>query len=186
MKTRLSAALRGFLAAAFLSVALTATALRAADGPPVIAKPAANVPVTVADNGRAWTLDNGLVKAVIDKRNGAMNSLFYGGIDTMGHDQGQSGYWEQDPSAAASGGGLTDSITINPEKNGGERGEVSVKGVTGGQFQLTPGAPGGGTYCDIEIRYAMGRGDGGVYVYAIFSHPANYRAGGVGSERFTC
>ena len=141
MKTRLSAALRGFLAAAFLSVALTATALRAADGPPVIAKPAANVPVTVADNGRAWTLDNGLVKAVIDKRNGAMNSLFYGGIDTMGHDQGQSGYWEQDPSAAASGGGLTDSITINPEKNGGERGEVSVKGVTGGQFQLTPALP---------------------------------------------
>ena len=79
-------------------------------------------------------------------------------------------------------GGLTDSITIDPAKNGGERAEVSVKGVTGGQFQLTPGAPGGGTYCDMEIRYAMGRGDSGVYVYAIFSHPASYRAGGVGSE----
>ena len=100
----------------------------------------------------------------------------------MGHDQGQAGYWEQDPSAAAAVGGLTDSVTIDPAKNGGERAEVSVKGVTGGKFQLTPGAPGGGTYCDMEIRYAMGRGDSGVYVYAIFSHPASYRAGGVGAE----
>src|ERR1039458_6844777 len=56
--------------------------------------------------------------------------------------------------------------------------EVSVKGVTGGQFQLTPGAPGGGTYCDMEIRYAMGRGDSGVYVYAIFT-----RSGGLGQGR---
>jgi len=59
---------------------------------------------------------------------------------------------------------------------------VSVKGITGGQAQLTQGAPGGGTYCDMEVRYTLGRGDSGIYVYAIFSHPASYRAGGVGSE----
>jgi len=101
----------------------------------------------------------------------------------MGHDQGaESGYWEQDPSAAAATGGLTDSLTIDPAKNGGDRAEVSVKGVTGGQIELTPGAAGGGTYCDMEIRYALGRGDSGVYVYAIFTHPASYPAGGVGSE----
>ncbi len=34
----------------------------------------------------------------------------------------------------------------------------------------------------MEVRYSMGRGESGVYVYAIFTHPASYRAGGVGSE----
>jgi rhamnogalacturonan endolyase len=182
MITHFSAGLRGLFAIAIISTVLAVPVLGAADAAPVAAKTEVNAAVTVTDDGRTWTLNNGIVKAVIDKRNGAMNSLFYKGIDTMGHDQGQSGYWEQDPSAAAAAGGLTDSITIDPAKNGGERAEVSIKGVTGGQFQLTPGAPGGGTYCDMEVRYAMGRGNSGVYVYAIFSHPASYRAGGVGSE----
>ena len=84
------------LVLALLSGCLTANSLNASPRPQV----------TVTDNGRSWTLDNGIVKAVIDKRNGDMNSLFYKGIDTMGHDQGQSGYWEQDPSAAAAAGRL--------------------------------------------------------------------------------
>jgi rhamnogalacturonan endolyase len=182
MITHLSAGPRGLFAIAIICTVLAVPVLGAADAAPVAAKTEVSAAVTVTDDGRTWTLNNGIVKAVIDKRNGAMNSLLYKGIDTMGHDQGQSGYWEQDPSAAAAAGGLTDSITIDPAKNGGERAEVSIKGVTGGQFQLTPGAPGGGTYCDMEVRYAMGRGNSGVYVYAIFSHPASYRAGGVGSE----
>jgi len=182
LKTSILYCARGFLASAIIALSLVVPLSRAAQAAPVAAKPEVNAPVTVTDNGRTWTLDNGIVKAVIDKRNSAMNSLIYKGIDTMGHDQGQSGYWEQDPSAAAATGHLTDSVTIDPAKNGGERAEVSVKGVTGGQFQLSSGAPGGGTYCDMEVRYTMGRGDSGVYVYAIFTHPADYRAGGVGSE----
>jgi len=156
--------------------------LASAHAAPVIAQPATNSPVTVTDSGRSWTLDNGIVKAVIDKRNGAMDSLIYRGLDTMGHDQGQAGYWEQDPSAAAAAGALTDSLTINPATNGGDRAEVSIKGVTGGRFLLSPGAPGGGTICDMEVRYSMGRGDSGIYVYATYTHPASYRQGGVGPE----
>ena len=125
---------------------------------PVLAQSAVNAPVTVTDNGGTWTLDDGVVKAIINKHNGAMDSLLYKGIDTLGHEQGQPGCWEQDPSAAAAVGGLTNSITIDPSQNGGERAEVSVKGVTGGQVQLSSGAPGGGTYCDMEIRYASGNG----------------------------
>ena len=49
---------------------------------------------------------------------------------------------------------------------------------------LTPGAPGGGTRCDIEIRYALGRGESGIYAYAIFSHPPDYTAMGVGESRY--
>jgi rhamnogalacturonan endolyase len=57
---------------------------------------------------------------------------------------------------------------------------VAVKGVTKGDpaAGLTPGSPGaprGGTVnCDLEVRYALGRGDSGVYAYAIFSHPEQY------------
>jgi rhamnogalacturonan endolyase len=132
--------------------------------------------VTVIDNGASWTLDNGIVKATIRKGSGSMASLVYRGVETMG---GNGGYWEQTPQDAPQ---LTNTLTIDPATNGGARAEISIKGVTGGQTMLGRGAPGGGTYDDMEIRYALGRGDSGIYVYAIFTHPPSYRAGGVGSE----
>ena len=132
--------------------------------------------MTVADNGSAWTLDNGIVRATIHKGDGRMTSLVYHGIETM---RSGGGYWEQTPQDAPE---LTNRVTIDPAANGGARGEIAVKGVTGGTQMLTPGAPGGGTFCDMEIRYALGRGESGIYVYAVFTHPASYRAGGVGGE----
>ncbi len=168
--------------AALLVLVTAASSSRAADALPAVAKSQINAPVTLAADERNWTLDNGVVKAVINKRSGELTSLFFKGVDTMGHVQGSGGSWEQDPSAAAQANALTDTVTIDPAKTGGDRAEVSIKGVTGGQFQLSPGAPGGGTYCNIEIRYALGRGDSGIYTYAIYSHPAGYRAGSVGPE----
>ena len=161
-----------FVLSAFV---LTATALRAAG--PVIAKPKAAAGVTVVDNGRTWTLDNGIVAATIDKRSGNLSSLIYRGVNTMGG----GGYWEQTPQDAPR---LTQTVTIDPAKNGGARAEVAVKGVTGGTAMLTPGAPGGGTKCDIEVRYALGRGESGIYAYAIFSHPREYGAMGIGESRY--
>ena len=79
---------------------------------------AADAPVTVTDNGTTWTMDNGIVKATINKRDARMPSLVYKGINTMGG----GGYWEQSPS-----GTLTQTLTIDPSTNGGERGEVAVK-----------------------------------------------------------
>jgi rhamnogalacturonan endolyase len=182
MKSPSSRAWKGILPAALFSLLFASAPPDARAARPVVDRTKVNAAVTITGNERTWTLDNGIVKAVIDKRNGAMESLFYRGIDTMGHEQGQAGYWEQDPSAAASVGGLTNFVTIDPGTNGGSRAEVSVKGVTGGQVMLSRSAPGGGTYCDMEIRYAMGRGESGIYVYAIFSHQAGYRASGVGAE----
>ena len=66
MKTPLPARVRGLLASAVLSLALTA---------PLVAAPEGNDPVTVTDNGHSWTLDNGIVKATINKHNGTMVSL---------------------------------------------------------------------------------------------------------------
>src|SRR5262245_27463002 len=137
------------------------------------------VPVTVIDNGTTWTLDNGIIKATINKRNGLMPSLIYGGVELMGRDGG--GVWEQTPQLAPE---LTQSLTIDPSTSGGDRAEVSVKGVTGGKVMLSPNAPGGGTMCDLEIRYALARGESGIHTYAIFSHPAAYAGMGVGESRF--
>jgi rhamnogalacturonan endolyase len=136
-------------------------ALRAADGLPKIARTNVSAPVTVTDNGGTWTLDNGIVKATINKNNSVMPSLIYHGINT----RGPGGIWEQKPS-----GTVTQSITIDPAKNGGERAEVAIKGVDGRM--------------DIEIRYTLERGVSGFYTYAEFSHAATYPAAGEGESRF--
>ncbi len=128
----------------------------------------AHAAVTVQDENATFTLDNGIVKATIRKNSGSMASLLYKGVERMG---GNGGYWEQTPEGAAN---LTNTVTIDPATNHGSRAEVSIKGITGGTQMLGRGAPGGGTYCDMEIRDALGRSDSGVYVYAIFSHPAGY------------
>jgi rhamnogalacturonan endolyase len=148
-----------------------------ADGAPAIATTQGGAAVSITDSGRSWTLDNGIVKATINKGNGNLSSLVFRSIETMG----AGGYWEQTPAGAPQ---LTDTVTIDPAKSGGARAEVAVKGVTGGTVMLTPGAPGGGTYCDIEVRYALGRGDSGIYAYAIFSHPPAYGAMGIGESRY--
>jgi len=160
-----------------LILALVVSSGFSADAAPAVAQSESNAAVSITDNSRTWTLDNGIVKATINKFNGNLSSLFYHGIETMGG----GGYWEQTPQGAPQ---LTQTVTIDPAINGGLRAEVAVKGVTGGTVMLTPGAPGGGTYCDIEVRYAMGRGESGLYAYAIFSHPAGYGAMGVGESRY--
>ena len=171
MKMHCSARPLWLAASAMLALVLAPSPLRAA-----AAAPETNAAVTVTENASSFTLDNGIVKATIRKGSGSMASLVYRGVETMG---GNGGYWEQTPQDAPQ---LTNTITIDPATNAGARAEVSIKGVTGGATMLGRGAPGGGTYCDMEIRYAIGRGDSGIYVYAIFNHPPNYRPGGVGSE----
>jgi rhamnogalacturonan endolyase len=152
------------------SLALIALLLTAA------AAIAQSAPVTVTDNGSSWTLDNGIIQAKITKNNGFMPSLLYHGKQMLA---ASGGTWEHTPQGAPI---LTNTVTIDPAANHGERAEVSIKGVTNGTYMLTRSAPGGGTLCDMEIRYSLGRGDSGIYVYAIFNHPASYPAAGTGAE----
>ncbi len=123
---------------------------------------AADAPVTLTDKGGTWTLDNGIVKATINKRTSNMPSLIYHGVPIVG----RSEFWEQVPS-----GKVTATVTIDPSKNGGERGEVDVKGENSGRM-------------DIEVRYTMERGVSGFYTYAMYSHPASYPQAGEGESRF--
>jgi rhamnogalacturonan endolyase len=136
--------------------------LRAAEPVPMVAKTMVNTPVTVADSADSWVIENGIVKVKVLKSSGKLTSLIYQGLETL---TPRSGSWEQ-----LASGTVTPSLTIDPATNGGERAEVTVKGVTGTM--------------DIELRYALERGVSGFYTYAIYSHQAGHPAASEGESRF--
>ena len=134
-------------------------------------------PVTVAETAESYTLANGPLTAQISKRTGSLSSLRYHDLEMLAGAR-SGGYWSH--SAAASQ--MLTQITIDPKANDGARGEVAVKGISGGR-PLGSG-PGGSVVADIEIRYALGRGDSGIYTYAVFDHQPAYPATSVGEARF--
>ncbi|HWC61168.1 MAG TPA: polysaccharide lyase family protein [Verrucomicrobiae bacterium] len=140
---------------------------------------AAEKPVTVTENANAFTLDNGVLVARVAKGSGDLLSLKYQGLEMLDTiSQRQPGYWSHN---AALGEHIT-RITIDPQANGGQRAEVSIKGIGKGR-QMGSG-PGGSVVADIEIRYALARGDSGLYTYSILSHPTNYPGTSLGEARF--
>ena len=141
---------------------------------PAIAAPGA---VTISQDENLYTLANDSVTAQVSKISGNLTSLKYKGLELMGYG---AGYWEQNTAAAQH---YSVTVTIDPAKNGGERGEVAIKGFSDGTIPLGNG-PGGSTLCDIELRYALGRGDSGLYTYAIYDHPTNYPGTQIGESRF--
>jgi rhamnogalacturonan endolyase len=141
---------------------------------------AAQTAVTVKDDVSLFTLSNGYLTAEINKTTGDMTSLKFKGRELMGYVSGHhAGYWEQNPSRAAH---LSATMTIDPAKNGGERAEVSIKGVADGKSLTGTGR--GGMICDLEIRYTLGRNDHGIYTYAIFSHQPSYGQTQIGESRY--
>src|SRR6185369_722437 len=122
--------------------------------------------VTLTEDESTYVLSNSIVTAIINKRSGDLVSLKYKDLEMVGGVSGHAhGYWSHTPGKDSQ---VKDAVTINPANNAGERAEVSVKAISGG----TPvgNGPGGSVIADIEIRYALGRGDSGVYTYSIFDH----------------
>ncbi len=76
----------------------------------------------------------------------------------------------------------TATMTIDPALNSGTRGEVSIKGISGGNPMGS--GPGGTAVADIEIRYTLERGLSGLYTYSIWTHDASYPVTNVGEARF--
>jgi rhamnogalacturonan endolyase len=158
---------------------LTLTVIALALGLPARLPAAPRTAVSVSENKTTCTLANGLVTARIDKQSGDLLSLEYKNLEMLNAKPGRpGGYWSHN---AARGRPIT-RITIDPKKNGGERGEVAITGISGGEKMGS--GPGGGVIADIEIRYALGRGDAGIYTYSILTHPTNYPATSVGEARF--
>ncbi len=136
--------------------------------------------VAVFEDQTSFTLDNGIVTAEISKYSGDLLSLKYKNLEMLDNlDQRQPAYWSHN---TAQGQQIISRVTIDPKSNGGVRGEVSIKGISGGRRMGN--GPGGSVVADIEIRYALGRNDSGIYTYSIFTHPTNYPATSVGEARF--
>ena len=154
-----------------------ATAVQAQDDVNVAA-------VTVHEDESSFTLANGNIAARVSKRSGDLTSLHYKGLEVLTDKSGHAGgYWSHD---TTSGMNTITRITIDPRATGGERGEVSVKGISGGlKMGHGPGAAAGGDFpADIEIRYCLGRGESGVYTYCIFEHKPDYPAASMTEARF--
>src|SRR4029079_14896894 len=121
--------------------------------------------VTLIEADNSYILENGILTARVDKRSGKLESLKYNGLEMLDR---QGGYW----SHSAASPNVVASITIDPKSNSGERAEVSIKGVSKGRPMGS--GPGGSVIADIEIRYALGRGQSGLYTYTILDHKPEY------------
>ena len=120
-------------------------------------------PVKVEEDRSSFTLSNGIVTARVSKRSGDLTSLHYKGTETLTDQSGHAGaYWSHDTTG---GKETVTRVTIDPTANGGARGEVSIKGISGGiKMGHGPGATRDGNFpADIDIRYCLGRDDAGVY-----------------------
>ena len=168
--------------------------------------------VTIAETADTYVLDNGIVTARVAKASGDLVSLRYRELEMLATLLTPEGLpdLEKDPPGANPNGlnrGMTDHqyafwshdamgprgtapaiarVTIDPKANGGERAEVAVKGIAKGRKMGTgPGAsPQGQFAADVEIRYALGRGQAGVYTYCQFEHLPEYPTTALGEARF--
>src|SRR5215469_1234142 len=161
-------------------------------------------PVTVAEEQSAYTLSNGIVTARIDKRSGDLLSMRFKDMEMLATIYGADGLPDSivdRPGANLRGGGrrytdhqygfwshdtdgphTIDQITIDPKSNGGERAEVSIKGIADGKPMGA--GPGGSFISDVEIRYTLERNRPGLYTYSIFEHQPDYPASSLGEARF--
>ena len=92
--------------------------------------------------------------------------------------------WEQYPGAAATVNGLTGTRSrLTRRKTAANAPRFPSKALRAAKFSsATAASVGGGTTCDLEVRYTLGKGDSGFYTYQIFNHPANYPGTTPGGE----
>ena len=167
--------------------------------------------VTLTEDNSAYTLDNGIVTARVDKGSGDLVSLKYRGLEMLAtimgpdgmpdmtadpagaNDRGfgpftdhQYGFWSHDAMGPKNTVPAIAKVTIDPKTNGGDRAEVSALGISGGRKMGTgPGSSATGNFIsDIEIRWSLGRGDSGVYTYCQFNHKPEYAASTITEARF--
>jgi rhamnogalacturonan endolyase len=158
-----------------IAIVLIATLLGTLVGSDRGADPA----VTVAEDNSSYTLDNEKITAKVSKRSGDLVSLRYKDLELLVGGSGHAfAYW----SHAGPGAQNQSSVTIDPATHGGERGEVACKFLSLGKS--VGQGPGGSVIADIEIRYALGRGDTAIYTYCMFDHKPNYPATSIGEARF--
>jgi rhamnogalacturonan endolyase len=121
--------------------------------------------VGYADNGSTVTLSNGVLTATITKSSGTITSLLYRGRQMVS-------------------GNIYFSVDGGTSYENPAKGVFSVKTNTTDRVDLTFNCTLTNTHWfNVEIHYVLGRGDTGLYVYAILDHPASYPDTTVGEWR---
>ncbi len=125
--------------------------------------------VKLEDRGNVAILDNGIVTATVNKAGGNIASLKFRGTE-MVKPGGGNIYFSMDGGANyRSPAGCVFSVkTQTPELV-----DVACRRVWKNEPQAF----------DIEVHFALRRGDSGIYAYAVLDHPASYPATGVGEWR---
>jgi len=117
--------------------------------------------VVLTDGGATATIDNGIIRAKIDKASAEVSSLIYKGkemIDPKGL------YWSMDGGTSYQNpSNCVYSVTVNSTAMV----DVACKHS---YVSTDPHA------VDIEVHYVLRQGATGLYVYAILDHPASYPA----------
>jgi len=122
-------------------------------------------PVTVTDDGTAFTLTNGIVTTKIDKHSASLLTLQYKEHELLGP-MGIDGFWALPASNMEFGSKREASVILDPKSNHGDRAIVSVRFSYDGDPKSVP--------ADIEIRYSLGRGDSALYLEEILHHRPEY------------
>ncbi len=136
----------------------------------------ADPPVRLVEDASSFTLANGHVTARIEKQAGVLASLKYKDLEMLGKASGRPfGYWSHNGGGAL-GTSRESSVVVEPATNGGARAIVSCRFL----YQR-----GGSLPADIDLRFALGRGDVGIYVYSIWVHKSEYPALRLGEARYT-
>lgn len=134
-----------------------------------VAAAADSPPVEFRDSGRSVVLSNGVIEATIEKSSSTISSIRLGDHQMVS---------PKKPVYYSMGGGK------------------SYRQPTGAAFRVvkqTPDVvdvaflqkwtPGNNQAVDIEVHYALKRGESGVHTYGILSHPADYPETAVGEWR---
>jgi rhamnogalacturonan endolyase len=141
-------------------------------------------PVSITETESEFLLTNGVLTARVLKKNGDLASLKYKDTEVLNDKSGHAGaYWSHDTTG---GKDLITKVTIDPKTNGGDRAEVSVKGISGGvRMGHGPGAAAGGDFAaDIEIRYTLNKDDSGIYTSCTFTKLPEYPGASMTEARF--
>ena len=130
--------------------------------------------VKVSENERTYTLDNGVTRAVVDRRTGNLDALWFAGADLL---KGGGGYWSfVGESDRHSVGGAGARATSSVRARTPERAEVAV--------HLEPSGRPGELPASAEYRYALLAGDPGLYVSAVYHHAPGRAPFSLGEARY--
>lgn len=129
--------------------------------------------VTVEEDENSFVLKNDVVSTRVEKRTANLTAMTYEGADLLRRGKG---YWSFVGSGSRLGSVPNAELIEDPAKNGGERAQVRCR------FSYDQKA--GGIPCDVDLCYALGRGESGIYAFAILRHPAGYPAFSLGEARY--